>query len=582
VTIEQSDYIIIQINGSGPQIIERRIFPKTHMYLDRGENSEGLSKVLLPTEMQMHFNPLHDFDALRLAIVADTLGTYTGQPQRIEFSAGITRDGGIAPYINETLPFEIPEKRKPTTIKGQVIAQIKTLEDIGALKCKLKRRAVSKDLETMVILDSKITTSPNLLSQVLIRIREIQLEKQKYQQPGERPFEVVFLYPGSKTEHAFKVLATEYGMRGYPIIKGKKYKVDDVVSIWTNGVDHQVTNLTRAGNKYAVCIAEWPNRLLVKKVGNKAEGLQILIAQGEKVPKAIVLTSDFFHATLKENRLSSVWDLLLTDLPTKQDLKPYLKERFRQIKEGLQALPNKEWMRSVNLIRENFNGAADKHLISRSTALVEDLTEKSLTGAFLTIPNVRLNENAISSGFEMSLKDAVLEVMRSPFSDEFADFICTLPPDEGRAVLAGLIMPVLVMQQIEAEVSGTIFHMDTITKSTNLVTIQAQDGVGGVVGGDNRGRTLTVIFDSTTGEILSRTLENGVSQQLSVLTTREATLLTEEEAKRLFVSARTARQSTGEYPDMEWCIGPDELGEESQMWFVQFRPLRTSKKDQEK
>lgn len=560
ITMKKSSSIAIEINSHGPRIIDKKTISVQEALRDR----EGtLVPFRLPTSMQVDFLPLNDADALRLACAAHELQEHTKIPHRIEFSAG-TREGRPVVFVNEALPYRRPSslevEREPEIIKGSIIAIVKNESDVAGSRGFHARKGEM----TMVYIDPLLSTDTTRFRFVLSRLA-------KEQERRERP--IVCLYPGTETEHAFRVLAREIGLTGFPVIQGRRFRVGDRVLVRTDGVEHIVTNLTLAGNRYGVCLQEYPEPFTDLhadlQIGNKGEGLLRLLSLGLPVPPTFVLTRNFFHSTLRRNTLTSRWGRL-----TKIELPEDLLKKFTELNEGLRELPQRHWGNFLKLIRSHLDVKKVK-LIARSSGNVEDLATRSFTGEFQTVPNLTIE----------NLEKGVLEVIRSPFTENFARAIWELAPDEGRRVLAGLTMSVIVMPQVQAEVSGTLFHCDTVTGSPSVITIEAQPGIGGVVAGDERERTLRIKFDAQTGDILSIIIiEGGVVSRPKSLTTREETLLTADEVKALFNAARLIHRRTNEYHDTEWGIGalPSVLldggfsDHKSQLWFFQTRPIRTS------
>lgn len=560
VTMRKTSSITATINGRGPRILETQIVSASDILIDR----EGaLVPIKLPPSMYVDFLPLNDMDALRLICAAYELQEATGRTYRLEFSAG-TRRGHPVIFINEVLPFERPftpeTERTLTTIKGRNLGIIRDEADVQTLKGLHPRRHEAP----LVYIDRSLSSDTTRLRYVLAQLAELSHRR-------EQSF--ICLHPGTETEHAFRILARELGLTGFPVLQDRRFRTGDRILIKTDGVEHSVTNLTLAGNKYGLCLQEYSEPLTDLEIGNKTESLKLLSSLSLPIPPTFVLTRDFFLSTLWKNKMLGHWgDLKDAKTPEK------LEEKFKELRESLNVLPTGHWRKFLKLLHSHL--ASDIELIVRSSSNVEDLATRSFTGEFETVADVDF----------ANLEDAILRVIKSPFTAKFARSIWPprphkgLEPDEGRRIVGGLVMPVIIMPQVQAEVSGTLFHCDTVTHNPHIITIEAQPGSGGVVSGERRAKTLNVKFDARTGKMLSLTVvEGGIVRHPQFLTTRTETLLTDDEARALFNSARLIRQRTNEYHDTEWGIGPlpgvlleNEVSDhKSQLWFFQTRPVQT-------
>jgi len=574
---ENADSYVVSRNGTGRHIEERSERYKDTMYVDR----EGLlTPVKIPIELHIGTPLLDDFEILRIAEVIDALSR-GGVPHRIEFSSG-TIGGIYVVFINEALgwtPPPIPEiKKEPRIITGPLLKIINDRDDIFGPQG-LKSLQTKKSHQPIIYISQQLCSNTTRLRSTLADLLKLQKRRGK---------EFIALYPGMAiTEHAYKVISSDLGITSYPVPPSRRVSEGNLIQIETDGIRHTVTNLTLAGNESALCLQEYPKRLSSLEIGNKADGIRFLFSLGLPVPPTFVLTEKFFSSVIRTNGAGSLWanltvtkeDIQATkqriikkqlsevaqpgvehprtnDLTDREVLRIELQRRFEELRNSLQKIPKKEWAQFTTL-RKNNLGTAPILSAVRSSGIVEDLSGRSFAGEFMTILGVTPKD----------LANAVLEVIRSPFTPEFAESLVKLPPNEGRRILASLSMPVIVMPLIDAECSGTLVHCHPTTHDPNYITIEAQYGIGGVVSAirDASKEVLQIILSAETGKPVSiKSFSNGREE---ILPTLVQEMITAGEIEHLFRAAQLIHRHKGTPQDTEWAIERETRN----AWFLQTR-----------
>lgn len=542
------DTIIIQSTPTGPFIRERTTAYKTQMWLDR----EGrLTPFQIPSRFHIGFAPLNDLEALKLAIIVQTLKEVAQDNWRIEFSVG---QKGV--YINEALPFTPPtskiETQVPAEITGRVLAVLRTPEDVKTLRRLTPKRGDAP----VVYIHPQLAGDTTQLTLALQYLKQIR-EKRGWSN-------LTVLCPGTATEHAFRVLILQTNFQGVPLPQKAIIRKGDRIEIQPDEAGNLIVhNLTVAGRGLTIYVQEYPHLLTPDQIGNKAYSLlEPLGSLDLPTPPAFCLTHGFFVKTLEHNGCLKDW-FSLSGVSSQEELE----EKFQQIQESLTALHPKFWNMFLRLLKRNLGPQLPLFAV-RSTTPLEDLIlyeGRSFTGEFYT---------GLGVPFEQ-LKKEVLKVIHSLFTPQMAQSIWGQVATTGKEMLARWSMPVLVMPQVEAQSSGTVFHVDPVTRNPDIITIEAQPGVGGIVAGEQREKTLTVKINALTGEVISITLQEGRRQiPINSLTdlTRETTLLTADDVLVLKNAALVIHQKTGVPHDTEWAYG-SLLGGDPQLWFLQTRPI---------
>jgi phosphoenolpyruvate synthase/pyruvate phosphate dikinase len=391
----------------------------------------------------------------------------------------------------------------------------------------------------------------------------------------------------SITEHAYKVISSDLGITSFPVPPSRQFFEGNLIQVETDGIHHTVTNLTLAGNESVLCLQEYPKKLSPLEIGNKADGIRFLLSLGLPVPPTFVLTEEFFSSVIRTNKAGSLWanltisksdiktlkqriiqERLMTfdidgvehprtnDLTDNEVLRIELMRRFEELSHSLQVIPKQKWAQCTKLLEANLGKGPILYAVRSSGG--EDFVRRSLAGEFLTKLGVKPKD----------LASAVLEVIRSPFTPEFAESVVSLPPNEGRRILASLVMSVIIMPLIDAECSGTLVHFHPITRNSNYITIEAQYEIAGVVSAvrDSHKELLQIILSADTGEPVSiKSFSNGREQALETL---DQAMITAGEVEHLYKVARLIHRHKGFPQDTEWAI---ERGTRT-AWFLQTRP----------
>ncbi|CAK9017881.1 Prodigiosin synthesizing transferase PigC (Prodigiosin synthetase PigC) [Durusdinium trenchii] len=235
------------------------------------------------------------------------------------------------------------------------------------------------------------------------------------------------------------------------------------------------------------------------EVGGKTLSIVKLVKIGVNVPDSMAVSVECYHRVvekLQQEKGESVADWVAG------------KGSVDGIRDALQNGSGNLVSPEVREVVRAF-AKGDKTYAVRSSANVEDSTDSSFAGQFVTLLNVAGTEDAICKAIEECWASCLGEGVRAYLEKS------GVTPQMG----------VLVMEQIDSEVSGVLFQANPLTQSRSSWVINATYGQGeGVVGG-----TLVVdefTLHAQTKKVLRKSIEKKTSKL--VLNTEEGGLREEE------------------------------------------------------
>lgn len=527
-------------------------------------STKGFLEIPLPPGLLQTQPALDDLDTFRAAKVTETLYK-SGKPRRVEFSLGRYPSPPENPQygivFNEALPREPRPYKKQETIeiaKGEVRAVIRDVGDVEHIMDKFGQR---KRKQTLIV---KI--APQLVARRDEKADETIRSLLSYKGI------LVILIPALDTEHYIRELVSPYPQHQVIPIGTQVIENGNAITITQENGQYIILNETLAGQRSNLISLEEAIRLgLVdpKIIGGKATGLCQLMELKYPVPLSFVLTDQFYLEVLKENGLSQK---KIIKTISKIDNKTELGLYFGEIAEAIKKLPEKAWEQArATLLANAIARTRDRQRVSlavRSNASFEDQPGLPFAG-------ILYSELDVSS---KKLSSAVLNVIRSAFSKKVATRIW-------KAGIKEFTVPVLIQEMVEnAEASGTVFTQEiTGKKRSNIIVIQAQPGVGGVVGGMEDRPTLTIKYDKNGFfeliEIKCPDKEEGRKISIRELlsfekqgTSRQEAILSYTEVMSLLRSALDLEDQLGAQ-DIEWAIGPGTISSQRQILYTQARSL---------
>ncbi len=197
-------------------------------------------------------------------------------------------------------------------------------------------------------------------------------------------------------------------------------------------------------------------------VGGKASGLARLLRAGLPVPPGFVLTTEAFHAFLRENNLVASLDTL-----GRSEARDVEAEVIARLRSG--SWPD-ELRSQLEAAYDSLSERAGSRPVAvRSSATAEDSAGASFAGQHLTLLNVE--------GLD-ALRDAVLRCWASLYDAAALHYRRT------RGVHDQPAMAVAIQALVPAEAAGVAFTVDPVTGDRETMLIEAAWGLGeGVVSG---------------------------------------------------------------------------------------------------
>lgn len=280
-------------------------------------------------------------------------------------------------------------------------------------------------------------------------------------------------------------------------------------------------------------------------VGGKGHALLFLMANGMKVPRGFIITSDEFHNFLLENGLAG-------NLNSTQQSKHNIIEIL--IGASFPETLNKQVLEYLH--SEKLESAS---LAVRSSANVEDASSSSFAGQFKTVLNV--------NGEKAVLK-AIKTVYSSAFTKKITDYCKSFSVS-----IADIGMAVVIQELINGDVSGVMFTQDPITGKSHIV-IEAVVGLNeGLVSG--RLTPSRFIVDAHKERLVEAQIKgqnksyqldkDGIAIKPNKTSIEE--VLNEEKIIELASKGITLQRLFGSPQDVEWTI------KDGVIYFLQSRPI---------
>lgn len=537
-------------------LLQRNIPPPG--FRAKPHSTKGFLEIPLPPGLLQRQPALDDFDTFRAAKVIETLYK-SGRPRRVEFSLGLYPSPPENPQhgivFNEALLKEPRPYREQETIeiaRGKVKAVINDVRDAEYIMGEFGQRPRKQRLIVKI--------APRLASRRDEQADKIIRSLLSYEGV------LVILIPALDTEHYIRELVSPYPQHQVIPIGTQVIEDGNTITITQENGQYIILNETLAGQRGNLISLEEAIRAgLVdpKIIGGKATGLCQLMELRYPVPLSFALTDQFYLEVLKENGLSQ--KEILSTIPQIDNLIE-LGSYFGEIAEAIKKLPEKAWEQArATLLANAIARARDRQKVSlavRSNASFEDQPGLPFAG-------ILYSQLDVSS---KKLKSAVLNVIRSAFSKKVANRIWN-------AGIKEFTVPVLIQEMVgNAEASGTVFTQEiTGKKRSNIIVVQAQPGVGGVVGGKDHRPTLTIkynkdgffeLIEIEGKKISARDLLSFEKQGIS----RQETVLSYTEVMSLLRSALELEDQLGAQ-DIEWAIGSGTISPKRRIWYTQIRSL---------
>lgn len=303
-------------------------------------------------------------------------------------------------------------------------------------------------------------------------------------------------------------------------------------------------------------------------LGGKGTGLFRLYAYGLPIPRTFVLTSKAYTDFCRERELSV--PVLSESLRRPSSFKQI---QFRQIKDWRDAFLTRSLVDDSQVLarlRVELTAALtqigfslepfDPGVAVRSSATIEDSTEKSYAGMFSSTLSVRSINGVLN---------AVLRCWASLWTPRVMENVS--PRDAPK-------MAVVVQETIPAVAAGVAFS--SLPRDSSTVLINASWGLAkGVADGSVSPDDIRVDVESSSVKyrigrkqvLFSTKPGNGVEEQPTPPEMRQRLSLNATEAVELARLCKKAEQAFGRPLDIEWTLADDEFK------IVQARPLVSSR-----
>lgn len=508
----------------------------------------------------------NDLDLYRVAYTVGLLYHTEKKPFKVEFTKSTwtlaSHQNLTSVAILEATPFDIPEQNNnlKTHHTGLLRGIIDTVEDIDLIKEKLSRNIWPENAPMIYL-------TPQFVNSIIENKAEI---VEKLKQIGRRLIVLDSLahtahktreIEGAHTVFHIEPTLLDIGLAYDIQQRGATYVADRNIS----QIEHNVPKPPRL---ITIRAANATGETKPENIGGKAAGIAKLERHGFLTPAySLTLTRTFFEEIIAANNLTK----LMSDAITSQSA-TQLQAVFNKISPNLKTIPH---MREIDQIinaeaeRVQSNPTIIPNLASfRSNAPFEDRRGAPFAGMLDSILNISVKDKS-------AIEQAILKVIKSHFDPNIATYIFNnFKTSDRQDILTHLHANILVQPMIKAVSSGTLFGRDTSgERAHEIVLIEANPGVSGVVDNDKARPRLTVKYDTRQREFAGITLWDGKSQ--NILTKQDLWdskyhdfILSYQETKNLVLLAERMRHELHAPQDAEWA-----LTENGTIIVLQSRPL---------
>jgi phosphoenolpyruvate synthase/pyruvate phosphate dikinase len=271
---------------------------------------------------------------------------------------------------------------------------------------------------------------------------------------------------------------------------------------------------------------------IYNKLGGKGASIEKLYHYGFLVAPGIVISVEEFDRFIKYNHLEEK-----IKIPLDKDI--YEEYSDRIINTILHSKLPEETVKAVEKALTEA-GIAQKKLIVRSSANIEDNAKESFAGQFDTVIDVKPEE----------VKDAILRVYASLFNHRALRYMEHMNID-----VSNIKMAVLIQEFIDTDFAGVTFTTDPVTGDKNKIIIEYVSGLGKELVSGSVEPT-SVIIDKQNMKITGLRKSTKFSKEIS-----------EEEIKKVAQYAIEIEKIYNTSMDIEWGIKNEKV------FIFQARPM---------
>ncbi len=303
----------------------------------------------------------------------------------------------------------------------------------------------------------------------------------------------------------------------------------------------------------------------VREAGGKGANLGEMIRAGLPVPNGFVVSSEAYFAFLGRTGIKDKIATILSGLDVNDN--KALNEASWKVKESiLTAKMPGEIARAIVSAYEQLGEGKAVYVAVRSSATAEDLAAASFAGQQVTYLNIAGSEHVV---------DAVQGVWASLFEPRAIFYRAAHGFDH---LEVGIAVP--VQKMVQADKSGVMFTVDTVTNDPSKIEIEAGLGLGeAIVSGSiipDRylvdKETLGIVEKNIARQAWKITMVEGRNRRVDVPPAEgEAQKLTDDEIRELAALGKKVEEHYRFPQDIEWAI------ETGKTYLVQTRPVTTIK-----
>ncbi len=571
-------FTFADLTGSGKKTLERSKSPEygARETIVQDRNGELIQTIHLPTYLLNRPVSIDEANIIRTALVAAVAAKKYGYDVKVE--ASLNADG-IA-EINSLAHYEPPKKELLSSFESQYFALpvINSLEDVKSLA---QMDANQIDLPPAIVLGSQLKNSGAIGNVLELVVNTL---KQKALEAGTETAKsywrnALILASGTRQSHHLNPLLHLTEFKHYITEELPSPELGDILipmagrhpgTIWIRN-----NNLSGDGG-FVTSPEHWPMTDDTDEIGNKAFNHREVVSRNKlPSPPYIVITRKGFLRILEYNGVKPEYDNLLNG-----NGHAPIEANFATISSSLKSIPPEIWDQATRILNRQINNCDECRLLARSNSTKEDIGGfKQYAGAFETFNSLSLSPETSSVSVltdkPSTLAEGILAVIASMFTPELARELAGMLTPERKQALVNWAMPVKIDKQIEAVVSGVSTAQDPDTGDTDVLTVTAQLGIGGVVDGVKANRpVLTAKADRQTMQITSLIVD--YADQESIL------LTSPEQLKHHFppelnidwiiaiMNATNKVQRVSGKIEIEWALD-HEPGQDPHLWINQAR-----------